>query len=94
MHSYRACVKSKNITLKIDEVTYRKARIRAARMGTSVSALVRDFLASDETEADDPEAHRIDSLRALYRKAERRARSGKTEVEPLRREAIYADRLR
>ena len=34
----------KNITLKVDDATYREARIRAAKEGTSVSAMVRDFL--------------------------------------------------
>ena len=32
-------MKKKNITLKIDEETYRKARVRAAKRGTSVSAI-------------------------------------------------------
>ena len=36
----------KNITLSIDDETHRQARIRAAEMGTSVSALVRGFLQS------------------------------------------------
>ena len=35
----------RNITLSIDEETYRLARIKAAEEGTSVSALVRDYLA-------------------------------------------------
>jgi hypothetical protein len=34
----------KNITLAIDEATWRRARITAAERGTSVSALVRDYL--------------------------------------------------
>lgn len=34
----------KNITVSIDEETYRTARITAAERGTSVSALVRDYL--------------------------------------------------
>ena len=34
----------KNITLSVDEKTYRLARIRAAELDTSVSALVRDYL--------------------------------------------------
>lgn len=33
-----------NITLTIDEETYRAARMKAAAAGTSVSALVRDYL--------------------------------------------------
>lgn len=34
----------KNITVSIDDETYRLARVRAAEEGTSVSALVRDYL--------------------------------------------------
>lgn len=40
----------KNITLSIDDETHRQARIRAAEMGTSVSALVRGFLQSLDTQ--------------------------------------------
>jgi plasmid stability protein len=40
-----------NITLTLDEDTYRAARIKAAEAGTSVSALVRDYLIS-LTQAD------------------------------------------
>jgi hypothetical protein len=45
----------KNITVSVDDDTYRRARIKAAERGTSVSALVRQFLidlASDESEFD------------------------------------------
>ena len=45
----------KNITVSVDEETYRLARIRAAERDTSVSALVRQFLtglASGEAETD------------------------------------------
>ncbi|MCY4625693.1 MAG: hypothetical protein OXC99_11935 [Chloroflexi bacterium] len=34
----------KNITVSVDEETYRLARIRAAEAGTSVSAMVRTYL--------------------------------------------------
>jgi hypothetical protein len=34
----------KNITVSVDDETYRRARIKAAERDTSVSALVRDFL--------------------------------------------------
>jgi hypothetical protein len=34
----------KNITVSVDDTTYRHARIVAAERGTSVSALVRQFL--------------------------------------------------
>ena len=35
----------KNITVTVDDETYRKARIKAAERDTSVSALVKHFLA-------------------------------------------------
>jgi plasmid stability protein len=34
----------KNITVSVDDETYRRARIRAAEQDTSVSALVKRFL--------------------------------------------------
>jgi len=34
----------KYITVTVDDETYRRARIRAAKLGTSVSALVRRYL--------------------------------------------------
>jgi plasmid stability protein len=34
----------KKITVSVDEETYRKARIRAAELDTSVSAIVRKYL--------------------------------------------------
>ena len=36
----------KNITVSVDEETYRLSRIKAAEAGTSVSALVRGYLRS------------------------------------------------
>ena len=43
----------KNITVSLDDETYRRARVKAAAEDTSVSAAVRKFLnefAADETE--------------------------------------------
>jgi hypothetical protein len=45
----------KNITVSLDEETYRRARMAAAQRDTSVSALVKHFLTelgSGETEAE------------------------------------------
>ena len=50
---YRVTVK--NITVTVDDETYRRARMKAAEQDTSVSALVKRFLgelASDEGDAD------------------------------------------
>lgn len=40
----------KNVTIALDDETHRKARIRAAELGTSLSALVKTYLA-DLTDA-------------------------------------------
>lgn len=45
----------RNITVTVDDETYTKARVRAAELDTSVSALVRDYLrelATEESEFD------------------------------------------
>ncbi|WP_342361546.1 DUF6364 family protein [Terrarubrum flagellatum] len=45
----------KNITVSVDDDTYRRARVKAAERDTSVSALVRDYLTSlagEESEAE------------------------------------------
>jgi plasmid stability protein len=34
----------KNVTIALDDETHRRARIKAAEMGTSLSALVKDYL--------------------------------------------------
>ncbi len=42
----------RNITVSVDEQTHRLARIRAAELDTSVSALVRDYLRSLAADPD------------------------------------------
>lgn len=42
----------RNITVSVDDEIYRQARIRAAEMDTSVSALVREYLR--DLTSDDP----------------------------------------
>ena len=45
----------RNITVSLDDDTYRRARVKAAERDTSVSALVRNFLieiAAEETETE------------------------------------------
>jgi plasmid stability protein len=87
----------KNITLKIDDETHTKARVLAAKRGTSISAMVKEFLLK-ETSQSDSEAERIAALEALLSRSDARAKaSGKTRstpLKPLTREEIYAERLR
>ena len=85
----------KNITLKIDDETYRKARLRAAQLGTSVSAMVREFLV-EQTKRALSERERIAALEELYQAADERARrrpAGRQPLTPLTRDEIYAERL-
>ena len=49
------CENMKNITVSVDEDTYRGARMKAAERGTSLSALVKQFLvdlAKEESELE------------------------------------------
>ncbi len=55
----------KNITVSVDDQTYRRARIIAAERGTSVSALVKQFLANLARGGDENE--RLKQAEALLR---------------------------
>ncbi len=66
----------KNITVTLDDETYRRARIKAAEQNTSVSALVKRFLAEIAAGESEPERlkreervlrERITSFRAADR---------------------------
>lgn len=83
----------KNITLKVDDETYRKARIRAAKEGTSVSAMVREFL-QQRARKDDTYETRVAKLEEIYRIADDRAVPRCEPLEPFTRDEIYRERLR
>jgi plasmid stability protein len=95
----------KNITLKIDDETHRQARILAAQRGTSISALVRNFLiesttkaASHEQSDDSLSSHekRIADLDAFFAMLDAKAKTRPPRTEPLKpmtREEIYAERI-
>jgi hypothetical protein len=55
----------RNITVAVDDETYRKARIRAAEMDTSVSALVSAFLKG--LPVGESEFERLEKLEARAR---------------------------
>lgn len=84
----------KNLTLKIDDETYRKARIRAASAGTSISAMVRDYLRKQEESEDERETRRLAALDEVFALAEARRRRRSRALKPLTRDEIYAERLR
>ena len=89
----------KNITVSIDEETHRRARIRAAELGTSVSALVRDYLKSlepegvngavaDERHSETPIERQIRLMNEVIDDIQKTS-SGFTASENLPREALY-----
>ena len=69
----------KNITVTIDDDLHRRARVRAAELGTSVSAIVRRFLtefAGGETDFERRKKLQTQTLAAIraFRAGERLAR--------------------
>lgn len=85
----------KNITVTVDEETYRLSRIRAAEAGTSVSALVRDFLVTltsgSSAPAETPAERRGRLLREVVADFDRRG-VGLRMADNVSREALYQDR--
>ena len=73
----------KNITVALDDQTYRRARIVAAERGTSVSALVKQFLASLARTGDENE--RLKQAEALLREGITEFRAG----DRLSRDELY-----
>jgi hypothetical protein len=55
----------KNITVTLDDETYRRARIRAAELDTSVSALVKRYLI--DLAANESEFERLEKLERTLR---------------------------
>ena len=77
----------KNITIALDDDTYRKARVAAAHRDASVSALVKKFLVSLTAESPAPRDLKHEQeilLDGLWEK-----HPGFTSRENLSREALY-----
>jgi len=61
-------VSVKNITVSIDEELHRRARVRAAEQGTSLSAVVRVFLteyAGEETDFERRKRLQMETLASI-----------------------------
>ena len=84
----------KNITVKVDDATYDRARVRAAQAGTSVSAMVREFLNSKVEDESMREARRRRAMKEFFEAAEARADYNRKPVEPIRRDEIHDERIR
>jgi len=68
------CDNVKNITVSVDDDTYRLARVKAAERDTSVSALVKGFLTG--LAADDGTFERLARDEEALRRRIRRFRAG------------------
>ena len=89
----------RNITVSVDEQTHRIARIHAAELDTSVSALVRDYLRSLATDQDAGSGVKAESGETIYQRRCRLLREvladfdsqgiGLRMSENLPREALY-----
>ena len=95
----------RNITVSVDEETHRLARVRAAELDTSVSALVRDYLRGLACGRHDVPDIPADRLRSVETPRERRrrlmnevfddiraSRSGFSAYENVPREELYERR--
>jgi len=74
----------KNITVSVDDETYRNARIRAAELDTSVSALVKRYLI--ELGAGETEFRRLERLEREMRK---RVPAGFSAADNLTRDQLH-----
>lgn len=77
----------KNITVSLDDETYRRARIKAAETSTSVSALVKGFLVhltTSETETESRKRLQNETLAAI-----RASRQGFRAADRLSRDELH-----
>ena len=83
----------RNITVSVDEETHRLARIRAAELDTSVSALVRDYLKGLACGrlVEKPRERRRRIMNEVFEEI-RTTRSGFNSSENVPREALYERR--
>ena len=58
----------KNVTIALDDEVHRKARIRAAELGTSLSALVKDYLST--LTAEDSQSSGVREMPVAFKHAE------------------------
>lgn len=68
----------RNITVSVDDETYRQARIRAAEMDTSVSALVREYLRTLTNAGPGAQKHETASQRRMRKLSEVREEISRT----------------
>ena len=86
-------VSVKNITVSVDEETHRRARIRAAEMDTSISALVRNYLRSLARSRDEEAAPRSEFAETNRERRRRRLNELFEEIRATRSEFKASDNI-
>ncbi len=81
----------KNVTVSLDDETYRRARLKAAETGRSLSSLVREYL-QDLGSGESREERRRKALEALFARMDAEG-AGLRSSENLSREEIYGERF-
>lgn len=80
----------KNITVSVDDETYRRSRIKAAEAGTSVPALVKSFLVGlTQGRVPDAEFERLERQQQEVLARIRRKHPGFSAAERLSRDAVH-----
>lgn len=80
----------KNITVSVDDETYRRSRIKAAEAGTTVSALVKSFLVGlAQDRAPGAEFERLERLQQEVLARIRREHPDFSAAERLSRDAVH-----
>jgi hypothetical protein len=75
----------RNITLSVDEDSYRNGRIVAAHRGTSVSGLVREFFRSLQAGKTDPDRQ----IEELFEVMDREGTTGRAGARERDRSKLY-----
>lgn len=85
---------TKNITVKISEEVYDRARMVAARRRTSISNLVRVYLEDLEDQDEQREQQRVEALKHLWALRDGdRSKVQKGETVSFSREETYVERI-
>jgi plasmid stability protein len=83
----------KNITVTVDDETYRRARVRAAEQGTSVSRVVKEELVRYSAQPSPLEERRME-LEKLFAKVDAEMRGKQVQsAEPGWRNRMYDERF-
>ncbi|MBX3561905.1 MAG: hypothetical protein KF780_08840 [Sphingomonas sp.] len=77
----------KNVTISLDDETHRRARIRAAELGTSLSALVRELLVA-EAERNEEGLSEAD-VRARLKELRKQVPAGFRAADRLSRDEVH-----